>query len=186
MNRVSKTGVVLGGYAAALLLTWALFYIYVFMRKDIGSGSGGMQAFGDTLLFAGVFGLLALVPTALALYYLRPFEKFWVAFSIASLALAATGPVAALLMGRLHQSYSAAVLVGFFGLLKFSEPTIWAWLRDLRGHRSDRTLARAPGSGSWYRVRRGRIRFLLSSGCRPLALLEPGSLRSPQKSSTEF
>ena len=118
MNRVSKTGVVLGGYAAALLLTWALFYIYVFMREDIGPGSGGMQAFGDALLFAGVFGLLALVPTALALYYLRPFEKFWVAFSIASLALAATGPVAALLMGRLHQSYSAAVLVGFFGLLK--------------------------------------------------------------------
>ena len=68
MNRLSKTGVVLGGYAGALLVTWAVFYIYVFMRKDIGPASGGMQAFGDSLLFAGMFGLLALIPTALALY----------------------------------------------------------------------------------------------------------------------
>ncbi len=118
MNRLSKTGVVLGGYAGALLVTWAVFYIYVFMRKDIGPASGGMQAFGDSLLFAGMFGLLALIPTALALYYLRPFKKFWTVFSIASLAVAATGPVAAVLMGRLHQSHSAAVLAGFFGLLK--------------------------------------------------------------------
>ncbi len=118
INRFSKVGVVLVGYACALLITWAVFYIYVLMRKDTGAASGGMQAFGDFLLFLGVFCLLALIPTALALYFLRPFEKFWSVFSIASLALAATGPVAAVLMGRLHQSHSAAVLVGFFGLLK--------------------------------------------------------------------
>ena len=118
MNRLSKIGVVLGGYAGALFVTWGAFYVYVLMRKDVGSGSGGMQAFGDSLLFIGVFCLLALIPTALALYFLRPFKKFWTVFSIASLALAATGPVFAVLMGRLHQSHAAAVVVGFFGLLK--------------------------------------------------------------------
>ena len=118
MKRFSKTGVVLAGYAGALLVTWAVFYIYVLMRKDTGQASGGMQAFGDLLLFVGLFGLLALIPTALALYFLRPFERFWSAFSIASLALAATGPVAALLMGRVPQSHWAALVVGFFGLLK--------------------------------------------------------------------
>ena len=118
MNRVSKIGVVLGGYACALLVAGGVSYIYVLMRKDGGAGSGGMQAFGDALLFVGVFGLLALIPTALALYFLRPFEKFWSVFSVASLALAATGPIAAVLMGRLHQSHSAAVVVGFVALLK--------------------------------------------------------------------
>jgi hypothetical protein len=118
MSRFSKIGAVLGGYAGALLVTWVVFYIYVLLRKDTGAASGGMQAFGDSLFFVGVFCLLALIPTALALYFLRPFAKFWTGFSIASLALAATGPLAAVLMGRLHQSHSAVVVVGFFGLLK--------------------------------------------------------------------
>lgn len=118
MNRISKAGAVFVGYAGALLVTWAAFYIYVLMRKDTGPASGGMQAFGDLLLFVGLFGVLALIPTALALYFLRPFQKFWSAISIASLAVAATGPVAAVLMGRLYQSHSASLVVGFFGLLK--------------------------------------------------------------------
>jgi hypothetical protein len=114
MTRFTKTGVVLAGYAGALLVTCVAFYIYVLLRKDAGQTSGGMQAFGDALLFVGVFCVLALIPTALALYFLRPFEKFWSVFSIASLALAATGPVAAVLIGRLHQF----LIIGFVGLLK--------------------------------------------------------------------
>jgi hypothetical protein len=74
-----------------------------------------MQAFGDSLLFIGMFGFLALFPTALALYYLRSFDKFWTAFSIAALLLAIIGMLAAVMMGRpLHSSW----VVGFFGLLK--------------------------------------------------------------------
>ena len=118
MSRLSKVGRVLAGYAGALLVSAAVFYVYVVMRKDAGAGSGGMQAFGDSLLFVGVLGFLSLIPTAIALYYLRPFARFWTAFSIACLALAATGPVAALLMGRLHPSGSGAVVLGFLGLMK--------------------------------------------------------------------
>lgn len=118
MNRISKAGVVLGGYVAALVATYAVFQVYVWMRKDIDPGSGGMQAFGDLILFVGLFGVLALIPTALALYFLRPVKKFWSVFSVASVALAAIGPVAAAMMGRRPQSPWAALGLGFFGLLK--------------------------------------------------------------------
>jgi hypothetical protein len=117
MSGLYKLGVVLTGYAAALLLTYACFYLLRWIRPSQDS-SGGMQAFGDLLLLIGLFGFLALIPTALALYFLRPFEKFWTFFSVASLALAATGPVAALMMGRPQQAPWAVLLVGFFGLLK--------------------------------------------------------------------
>jgi hypothetical protein len=54
-----------------------------------------MYAFGDAMLFGSVFGLFALFPTGLALYFLRPFKRFWTVFSIASLTLAFTSLVAA-------------------------------------------------------------------------------------------
>jgi hypothetical protein len=121
MSRTSKLGVVLAGYAAALLATYASFYLYLYLLRlsnPSPDASGGMQAFGDSLLFGGLFGFLALIPTALALYFLRPVEKFWTFFSIACLALASTGPVAAIMMGRPQQSPWAGWVVGLFGLLK--------------------------------------------------------------------
>ena len=109
---------VLAGYAAALLV--ASVGTYVLTRITASpDAAGGMQAFGDLMGFLGLFGFLALFPTAMALYFLRPVEKFWSLFSGASLALAATGPVFALLIGRRHESNWAGLIVGFFGLLKF-------------------------------------------------------------------
>jgi hypothetical protein len=57
-----------------------------------------MYAFDETLVFIVVFSSVALVPTGLALYLLRPFRRFWTALSMASLALAATGPLAVSVM----------------------------------------------------------------------------------------
>jgi hypothetical protein len=54
-----------------------------------------MYAFGDAILFVAVFGVVALFPTGLALYFLRAFKKFWNVISFASLAFTVTGPVAA-------------------------------------------------------------------------------------------
>jgi hypothetical protein len=114
LSRFYKLGVVLVGYAAALLASYAV--CYVLQRLHPGPDpSGGMQAFGDMLLFLGIFGFLALFPTALALHFLRPVEKFWTVFSIASLALAATGPVA-LLVGKPYLSPWLLLFVGIFGL----------------------------------------------------------------------
>ena len=117
MTNASKTGVVLGGYAAALFVTYAVFHVYVLMRKEIDPSGGGMQAFGDFILLLGLFGVLALIPTALGLYYLRPFARFWPLVSYVSLAIAAMGPVAAMTLGRSQQSPWVQA-VGFFALLK--------------------------------------------------------------------
>jgi hypothetical protein len=120
VSRFYKLGMVLAGYAVALLVTFAICTVLALVRHADSprDASGGMQAFGDMLLFLGLFGFLALFPTTLALYFLRPFEKFWNVFSAASLALAATGPVAALMMGRAQKSPELGLLMGLFGLLK--------------------------------------------------------------------
>jgi hypothetical protein len=120
MDRLSKPGVVLIGYAAALVLSGVGFYVYVYLssRTNAAQASGGMQAFGDSLLFVGLFGFLALFPTALALYYLRPFEKFWTVFSITSLVVAVSGLLAAVMIGRLQQPPWAIFGIGFFGLVE--------------------------------------------------------------------
>lgn len=116
MYRFRRHIIVLGGYAAALLGASAISYIW---PRDTGPDSnGGMAAFGDFLLFCGLFGVMALVPTVLAFYYLRRSEWFWNTFSVASLAFAATGPVAAAMMGRTQQAPWAVLLVGLFGLLR--------------------------------------------------------------------
>ena len=117
MSRTYKIGLVLGGYAAAALLSLAAFYVVTQIRMVEGLSGGGMQAFGDVILVLGLFGVLSVVPTALALYFLRPLEKFWTVFALASLALAATGPIAALMMGRPSVPW-VPLFVGFFGLLK--------------------------------------------------------------------
>jgi len=56
-----------------------------------------MYAFGDTYLFIAVFGLLALVPTGAALYFLRPYRPVWIALSALGLCVAITGVAAAVL-----------------------------------------------------------------------------------------
>ena len=111
-----RLSLILAGYGGALLAAFTACYAAekLFPGPD---PSGGMQAFGDMLRFLGLFGFLALFPTTLALYFLRPLEKFWIIFSIASLALALTAPAAALLLTRPHL-VPWAVLAGSFCLLE--------------------------------------------------------------------
>lgn len=87
---------VIGGYAAALCIASAAVYVHQLHTQDAQAhASSGMYAFGDLLLFIAMFSALALLPTGLALYFLRPFEKFWTVLSVASLAVAVTGLCAA-------------------------------------------------------------------------------------------
>jgi len=69
-----------------------------------------MQAFGDLMLFLAMFGTLSLVPTGLALYFVRKSKVFWTLFSIVALVFAATGPIAA---ARVPHDTS---MLMFFGL----------------------------------------------------------------------
>jgi len=75
MSRLTKVGLVIGGYVVACLIASAVVYVWeLFTQGPIAQASSGMYAFGDLLLFIGVFGGLALIPTGLAGYFL--FRKF--------------------------------------------------------------------------------------------------------------
>lgn len=88
------------GYVVCGLIASAM----VAIRVDATGGAarqsaGGMYGFGDAVMFAGVFGVCALVPTSAALVMLRTNRPFWRALSASGLTLAATGVVAAILFG---------------------------------------------------------------------------------------
>ena len=71
MSRLSKASLVIGGYVLACLIASGGVYVYDKFTQDAASqASAGMYAFGDLILFIGVFGVLALFPTVLALYFL--------------------------------------------------------------------------------------------------------------------
>ena len=71
MSKLTKLGVVISGYAVACLVASGAVYVnQLFTQNAAAQASGGMYAFGDLLLFIGVFGVLALLPTGLALYFL--------------------------------------------------------------------------------------------------------------------
>ena len=75
MSRFMKLVVVAGGYVAAILIA----VVTVSARNlsidpAVALASSGMYAFGDALLFVAVFGVLSLIPTGAALYFLRPYR----------------------------------------------------------------------------------------------------------------
>ena len=85
---------VVAGYVVAYMAAQAA--VYVRIQHTMGpeaQASAGMYAFGDAALGVMVFVGLALIPTVLALWWLRRNERFWVALAILCLAVAATGPI---------------------------------------------------------------------------------------------
>jgi hypothetical protein len=75
MTKLAKLGLVIGGYVAACLVASGAVYLNdLLMDPAVLQASSGMSAFGDLILFVGVFGVLALFPTGLLLYFL--FKKF--------------------------------------------------------------------------------------------------------------
>ena len=71
VSRLTKLGMVIGGYVAACLITSAVVYVWQLSTQNAAAqASAGMYAGGDLLLFIGMFGVLALFPTSLALYFL--------------------------------------------------------------------------------------------------------------------
>jgi hypothetical protein len=96
MNGLIKSGAVLAGYIAALLAATVAVDIRIANTSGPDAqASAGMYAFGDAILFLAVFGFVAILPTGVALFFLRPYRLFWTVFSIAALVLAATGLSAA-------------------------------------------------------------------------------------------
>lgn len=77
-----------------------------------------MYAFGDAVLFVAVFGVAALVPTAAALFFLRPYRLFWSGLSALGVTAAVTGIAAVILfaVGR-HAAPSPLATWAAFAVL---------------------------------------------------------------------
>jgi hypothetical protein len=121
MNPAVKLGTVALGYVVA----FAVASIAVAVRVANTSGpeaqaSSGMYAFGDLVVFCGVFGVVALIPTALALYWLRTHRPFWLGLSALGVVIAATGVAAAVLfaLGRQAVEPSPLAIWAAFSVLR--------------------------------------------------------------------
>jgi hypothetical protein len=92
MTRTAKVLLVVAGYAIALLVALGGTHAHqVATSGPAWQGYSGMLAFGDSILFLGVFGVIAVPATGAALYFLRPVRLFWQIASITALTIAATG-----------------------------------------------------------------------------------------------
>jgi hypothetical protein len=92
MKLAAKVAVVVGGYVAAFGIAAAVVSLNVALsHRTANQASSGMVAFGDTLLFLGVFGLVSIVPTGAGLFFLRPYRPFWRLLSAAAVLIAVTG-----------------------------------------------------------------------------------------------
>jgi hypothetical protein len=122
MNASLKVGVVVGGYVAAFLVASAAVGIRLANTSGPDAqASSGMYAAGDALLFAAVFGVAALVPTGAALFFLRPYRRFWTVLSTFSLGVAVTGLAAVALFAIGRYAAPSPVAIGVaLSVLRFS------------------------------------------------------------------
>jgi hypothetical protein len=71
VNGWAKAGLVAAGYVGAIVIASAVTAAHVAATDPAqASAASGMYAFGDTILFVGVFAIVALLPTAAAVYFL--------------------------------------------------------------------------------------------------------------------
>ena len=128
MKPIAKAALVFAGYLGAFLAATITFYLcQARAQENPALYSSGMSADGDSVLILGVFAAAAFIPTALGLYFLRPYEKFWKFFSIFSLLLAATGPLAEVLNSSIRSLHSEGPLwelVGFLSLVRIGASLI--------------------------------------------------------------
>ena len=121
MKPILKVGVVAAGYIASFLVATVAVAIRVANTSGPDAqAASGMYAFGDSALFVAVFGLAALVPTAGALWLLRPYRRFWAVLSGLALLVAITGVAAAILFvtGRHAVGPSTLATLASFSVLR--------------------------------------------------------------------
>ncbi len=116
MKSSLKVTLVAGGYVAAFLAASAVVAIRMATSGPDAQAAGGMYAFGDSIVFVAVFAALALLPTGAALYFLRPYRRFWIVLSLLCLAVAVTGLTAAILFAVGRHAMPPSPLAMWAGL----------------------------------------------------------------------
>lgn len=92
---LAKWGIVLGGYASAILIPSGIVWLHVVLTSGPeADASSGMYAFGDALLFIALFGMIAIIPTGAAAVFLGLRRTIIALLLLATLAVAAVGVVA--------------------------------------------------------------------------------------------
>ena len=145
MKALARLGLVGAGYIGAFAIASAVVAVHIATtqgpdRRDYAA----MFDFGDSLLFLSVFGLAAVLPTGAALFFLRPYPRFWRVLSIAAMAMAATAATAFVvtLVWRAHGASSAGsawaavaslrILIAPLFALAFAVSTVFAPRRNPR------------------------------------------------------
>jgi hypothetical protein len=121
MKPFLKVAVVAGGYIAAFLIASAVVAVRIANTSGPDAqASSGMYAAGDAFLFVAVFGVCALVPTGAALFFLRPYRRFWTVLSAVGLSVAVTGVAAAVLfmVGRAATQPSLLAMLAGLSVLR--------------------------------------------------------------------
>jgi hypothetical protein len=120
LSTPTKIGSVIGGYVAALLIASAAVAVRLaFTNGPEAQASSGMHAFGDAVVFVGIFGMCALVPTGAALLFLRSCASFWKVVSALGVATASTGIAATIVyaVGR-YETTGPLATWGAFSVLR--------------------------------------------------------------------
>jgi len=92
---LTKWGIVLGGYALAILIPAGVVWLHVLLTSGPEyDASSGMYAFGDVLLFVALFGTIAIIPTGAAAIFLGLRRTIVALLLLVGLAVAAIGVVA--------------------------------------------------------------------------------------------
>ena len=128
MTRVAKIGLVLAGYVAAVLAAIAAGWLYDARVSSLPyDTSGGMYAAGEMLQSLAAFLVVALVPTLLALWFLRRNERFWNVVAVLSIAFAGLGLIAVLipLATKGRTDHVALMLLELFGLAHLLGAPFW-------------------------------------------------------------
>lgn len=129
MSRFAKVGVVVAGYFAAIVAGAVAARLYdVRVAALPYDTSGGMYAGGQLMYSLAAFLVVSLVPTLLALWFLRRHEKFWNAVAVASLAFAVAGLLAVLMPRVFHTSstHIALVIVDLLRLSRLLGMPLWS------------------------------------------------------------
>jgi hypothetical protein len=117
MKPSSKIMLVIAGYLLALAIAWAVVALYVAATAGPDRQTyGAMFDFGDSILFLGVFALASLPATGAALYFLRPYQRFWRVLAAGAAGIALTG-IVVLVDLLASRGSTAGALIGQWSML---------------------------------------------------------------------